>query len=55
MPGGYPTMPFVFDNLYRDKHKLNTLARSWLEEHDYVYPNGKQAPRPGDSTFRSES
>jgi len=46
---------YVFDNLYKDKHKLNILAREYLEERDYVYPNGKKAPSPNDSTFRPES
>ena len=46
---------YVFDNLYRDRVNLTERSRGWLVEHDYVYPNGKKAPRPGDSTFRPES
>ena len=34
-----------FNELYRDKHKLNIMAGNFLEMHDHVYPNGKPAPR----------
>ena len=46
---------YVFDDLYRDKHKLTELAGQYLLEHERVYPNGKKAPEPGDATFRPES
>ncbi len=46
---------YVFDNLYKDKHKLTVLSQEYLREHDNVYPNGRKAPQPGDSTFRPES
>lgn len=46
---------YVFDNLYRDRKNLTARSKVWLEEHDFIYPNGMKAPQPGDSTFRSES
>lgn len=46
---------YVFDHLYRDRQNLTERSRQWLVEHDYVYPNGRKAPHPGDSTFRPES
>ncbi len=46
---------YVFDSLHRDKHTLTALSQQYLREHDNVYPNGKKAPAPDDSTFRPES
>jgi NADH-quinone oxidoreductase subunit I len=46
---------FVFDDLYRDKHRLTALSRVYLEEHEFVYPNGRKAPpREGQSTYHPE-
>ena len=38
---------YVFDDMYRDKDALTRMAQAYLETHDYTYPNGKKAPRPG--------
>jgi NADH-quinone oxidoreductase subunit I len=36
---------YVWDELYRDKNALTTMAQKHLKSHDYTYPNGKKSPR----------
>jgi NADH-quinone oxidoreductase subunit I len=45
--GPFDDAVYVFDDMYRDKHALTRMAQTYLESHDYTYPNGKKAPRPG--------
>ncbi len=45
--GPFDDAVYVFDDMYRDKHTLTRMAQTYLESHDYTYPNGKKAPRPG--------
>ena len=33
-----------FDDMYKDKHALTRLAREYLADHNFVYPNGARAP-----------
>lgn len=33
-----------FDEMYRDKHALSRMARSFLDRNDNTYPNGMAAP-----------
>ena len=35
-----------FDEMYRDKHALSRMARSFLDRNDNTYPNGMAAPAP---------
>ena len=37
---------YDFNSLYRDKHRLTEMAQEHLHGHDWMYPNGKKAPRP---------
>ena len=39
---------YDFTDLYRDKHKLTEMAQEHLRNHDWTYPNGREAPRPGE-------
>ena len=44
-PGGtYEDAVYVFDDMYKDKHALTTLARQYLASHSWTYPNGAKAP-----------
>jgi NADH-quinone oxidoreductase subunit I len=45
--GPFDDAVYVFDDMYRDKQALTRMAQAYLEGHDYTYPNGKKAPRPG--------
>jgi NADH-quinone oxidoreductase subunit I len=36
---------YVWDQLYRDKRALTDMAQKHLQTHDYMYPNGRKAPR----------
>ena len=36
--------------MYRDKHALTRVARTFLGTHENTYPNGMKAPEP-DSDF----
>ena len=36
---------YDFNSLYRDKHRLTEMAQEHLHGHDWMYPNGKKAPR----------
>ena len=42
--GTYTDAVYVFDDMYKDKHALTTLARQYLAERDWTYPNGMKAP-----------
>jgi NADH-quinone oxidoreductase subunit I len=46
--GPFDDAVYVFDDMYRDKDTLTRMAQAYLESHDYTYPNGKKAPRPGE-------
>jgi NADH-quinone oxidoreductase subunit I len=46
--GPFDDAVYVFDDMYRDKEALTRMAQAYLESHDYTYPNGKKAPRPGE-------
>jgi NADH-quinone oxidoreductase subunit I len=46
--GPFDDVVYVFDDMYRDKDALTRMAQAYLESHDYTYPNGKKAPRPGE-------
>jgi len=46
--GPFDDAVYVFDDMYRDKDALTRMAQAYLESHDYTYPNGKKAPRPGE-------
>jgi NADH-quinone oxidoreductase subunit I len=46
--GPFDDAVYVFDDMYRDKDALTRMAQAYLESHDYIYPNGKKAPRPGE-------
>ena len=46
--GPFDDAVYVFDDMYRDKDALTRMAQAYLESHDYTYPNGKNAPRPGE-------
>ena len=46
--GPFDDAVYVFDDMYRDKDALTRMAQDYLESHDYTYPNGKKAPRPGE-------
>jgi NADH-quinone oxidoreductase subunit I len=46
--GPFDDAVYVFDDMYRDKDALTRMAQVYLESHDYTYPNGKKAPRPGE-------
>jgi NADH-quinone oxidoreductase subunit I len=46
--GPFDDAVYVFDDMYRDKDALTRMAQTYLESHDYTYPNGKKAPRPGE-------
>lgn len=45
----------VFDKLYKSRQTLTRLSQDYMREHGNVYPNGREGPTPGDSTFRPES
>lgn len=36
---------YDFNELYRDKKKLTAMSQTFLEWHDFTYPNGKPAPK----------
>ncbi len=46
--GPFDDAVYVFDDMYRDKDALTRMAQAYLKSHDYTYPNGKKAPRPGE-------
>jgi NADH-quinone oxidoreductase subunit I len=44
-PGGpVDDAVYVFDHMYRDKHALTDMARKYLAENNWTYPNGAKAP-----------
>ena len=49
MGGRFDDCTYVFDDLYRDKHALTSMAREYLGTHDNAYPNGMKAPFGNDS------
>ncbi|MGQ9571825.1 MAG: NuoI/complex I 23 kDa subunit family protein [Dehalococcoidia bacterium] len=46
--GPFDDAVYAFDDMYRDKQALTRMAQAYLASHDYTYPNGKKAPRPGE-------
>ena len=42
--GTYKDAVYDFDDMYKDKHALTTLAREYLGQHNNTYPNGAKAP-----------
>jgi NADH-quinone oxidoreductase subunit I len=46
--GPFDDAVYVFDDMYRDKDALTRMAQAYLGSHDYIYPNGKKAPLPGE-------
>ena len=42
--GTFKDAVYVFDDMYKDKHALTTLAQEYLAEHNNTYPNGARAP-----------
>ncbi|MFQ5880480.1 MAG: NuoI/complex I 23 kDa subunit family protein [Dehalococcoidia bacterium] len=46
--GPYDDAVYVFDDMYRDKHALARMAQEYLAKNDYIYPNGRKAPKPGE-------
>lgn len=44
-PGGpVDDAVYVFDHMHRDKHALTAMARQYLAENNWTYPNGQKAP-----------
>ena len=41
--GSYTNVVTNPNRLYKDKEDLIELANEYLEQHDWVYPNGQQA------------
>lgn len=42
--GTFKDAVYTFDDMYKNKESLTTLAQEYLREHEYTYPNGQKAP-----------
>jgi len=49
--GPYDDAAYDFNELYRDKHKLNLMAHDHLRTHEWKYPNGMPAPQPQEKSM----